>query len=710
MKVITVFSILILLTSCLVLIDSIVYSIIDESNQKEVDSEYSPSQFVQLKPYKLNASTGWRPFQLSPIGSPGDAHLTISDTMGLSVVADCYGYFWRNVTTTEYNYTTLTVPGFGSISDPGYPDLPQFTTYLEVPKDVNVSIESVAAPSFVESGYDIGPVRDVPIPLWNTPQRPSPLYFDEVYNNNAFFPSSEVSLQGGTIPDTIVIRGRRIIELTFYPLQYNPQSHELEIHSHISVRLSYSQPSYIQPPERNLLSNQFEHIFEGILLDYMPYRGPGNLDFSNTLPPTSNSFVTASFGPRSTATEYLIIVEDQFFNAAKLLAHWKNRTGLLTRIWKTSEIIAELGGTNSLITSQQIKTFIQNAYNNWYVAPIYVLLFGDTEFIPTNYEKKHTGQYVDWTTPHPDHGTLDLFPDPGFIGSDLPYFTVHGPDYLPDIVYGRISVDTWLEAYDVVFRILEYEIDPPDTLSFYRNILSSAYFDDLEPFDDTVHPHEAQGDGEEDGAFRYITWSNEIRDYLLRLGKNYVVHMNYSADPYYPQPQYLYEEGPFPNPPNSFLTNYDWISSRGDGHEYGAMNISANINAGRFLVYHFDHGSSKNFFNPELNDFDNLTGWYAPRFNSSDISRLSNYDINGNLCPLVISISCNSGWFDGETDQSTQATGSAFTRSQECISELLLRHFPGGAIATVGSSRLSYNGPGMSILSGMIHAFWPDGF
>jgi formylglycine-generating enzyme required for sulfatase activity len=109
------------------------------------------------------------------------------------------------------------------------------------------------------------------------------------------------------------------------------------------------------------------------------------------------------------------------------------------------------------------------------------------------------------------------------------------------------------------------------------------------------------------------------------------------------------------------------------------------FNAGKFLFIHHDHGWPG--------------GWENPRFTISDA-----YDLmNGNLLPVVFSINCASGFFDGQT-----ADGAFGTRSDSvCFAEMLLANYNSGAIGMLGASRNSWSFGNAALLRGFIDAIWP---
>ncbi|MCP4695057.1 MAG: hypothetical protein GY859_43925, partial [Desulfobacterales bacterium] len=340
--------------------------------------------------------------------------------------------------------------------------------------------------------------------------------------------------------------------------------------------------------------------------------------------------------------EFLIITGPDFASAAEDLRDHKETLGISTVVKTTDET-----GT----TTGDIKSYIQDAYDAWSPAPAYVLLLGDVETIPTTYETTSAR------------------------GTDLYYSTVAGADYTPDIFLGRISVDTLAEARVVVQKIINYESNPPAQPSFYTNAMVAAYFQDGPPYSGVL-------DGYEDR--RFLRTAEEVRDLLLSRGKsveraycrkdNGVAPTNYN---------YGYYGSGEPLPDELLVSNgFAW-----DG---AAADISAAVNSGVFLLMHRDHGMDRNggYFR---------TGWGDPYFVETHVEALS----NGDLLPVVFSVNCQTGWFDGETDDNDG-------RSYESFSELFLRKEGGGAVGVFGAVRNSYSGYNDALAKGFLDCVWPD--
>ncbi len=116
------------------------------------------------------------------------------------------------------------------------------------------------------------------------------------------------------------------------------------------------------------------------------------------------------------------------------------------------------------------------------------------------------------------------------------------------------------------------------------------------------------------------------------------------------------------------------------------------INDGVFLAIHRDHGDSRN------GPYGSTDGWGHPQFYTANAASLS----NGNKVPVMFSINCRSGWFDGETDKDG---GTTIT---DCLGEALLKHTGGGVVGFFGSTRISYSGYNDQLTKGFIDAIYPS--
>ena len=366
---------------------------------------------------------------------------------------------------------------------------------------------------------------------------------------------------------------------------------------------------------------------------------------------------------RTDGCELLIITHPYFIDAANTLAAWKIRRGIYTQVVNT----ATIGNTSS-----QIESYIDYAYNNWTPPPEYLLILGDVDFVPTCY-----------VTPHPS-------PDQGNIPGDFYYAECEDPtDYVPNMAYGRLSVDTAVEANNLVARIIKYERDPPTDPDYYTNILNVAMFQDgenLDPPPDELPDTIANR--------RFCKTSEDVLNFMDSLGytsqRVYVTENPVNGSTIFPtywndlsqvKHKYIFEND---DPPAGGLEIPGYLQKPTFAWDGDAADITSAFNEGRFFALYSGHGN-KNGWSGEID------------FRNTDVDALT----NGEFCPIIWSIACHTGWFDQETD----VFGGT---NDECFAEHWLRHSTGGCCGIIASSRRSCSGYNDRLVWGMMDAIWPD--
>ncbi len=144
---------------------------------------------------------------------------------------------------------------------------------------------------------------------------------------------------------------------------------------------------------------------------------------------------------------YLIITPPQFELYIQYFADWKLRMGYKVTIVGT----ATTGNTASAITS-----FIQSAWDTWESRPDYLVIVGDEDQgIP--------GHYIQ--NPQGDN-----------LVTDHPYGLMEGDDSFPELMVGRLSVDTVSELISFTSKIVAYESSPymENTDWFQRALMIST--------------------------------------------------------------------------------------------------------------------------------------------------------------------------------------------------------------------------------------------
>lgn len=141
---------------------------------------------------------------------------------------------------------------------------------------------------------------------------------------------------------------------------------------------------------------------------------------------------------------------------------------------------------------------------------------------------------------------------------------------------------------------------------------------------------------------------------------------------------------------NGYNCNRQYEGGTPPGSTYGVIDA---INEGVIIVNHRDHGSSSNLY-----AHDYFTGWNHPRFTTMNIQ---NNLFNGEKYPVMFSINCKSGWFDGEID-------GIEGYNSESIGEIGLRKSSGGFVAVIAGTRVSYSGYNDELCLGFYDAMFSD--
>ena len=528
----------------------------------------------------------------------------------------------------DVEYQTVRIPGYGLNVQKGAPAVPVLRKYIKVPPEARVNVD-ISVNSYKELEQINLPPVIPPQPETEEAERESITKNEEIFSADKFYPEQNI-----TIGEVQIIRKQGLVLVSIYPLQYNPVKQTAKILTDFTVEIQIDGSSKTTIPSK-YSSRLFDTMVNRFVLNPVLKTEALQKDSDNWLDKKAE-----------TGCDYLIITHEDFLEAADSLAAWRRLTGLRTKI-----VTPEETGYDS----ESIRNYIQNAYDDWDIVPLYIVLLGDAEYIPTNYR-----------TEHPSDGQ-------GYIGTDLYYATVDGNDLFPDINIGRIPVDTPLEANGFVRKVIQYERYPVEEQSFYTNAEIIAYFQD----DDNPDTDYNERDGYSDR--RFVLTSEEIRDFLLSKGYN---------------PERIYYAKSEVTPTNYNNGNYangeplpnELLRSNGFAWDGDAQDISNGIKEGRFLVSHRDHGSRN--------------GWGSPSYKSSNVAVLD----NGNKLPVVFSVNCQTGWFDNETDDDAGDTGY----DEESFVEHWLRNFLGGAIGVFGSTRISYSGYNDDLTKGIIDAIWPQ--
>lgn len=606
---------------------------------KEFDIAELRASGKYLNPNAAN----WVPFIPGALpGTAPDVYVQSSDYTRIVVATRFYGMWSGNRTIGTDVYSVHAIPSCGHLSDVGSPELPVVTKFVEVPPNVDVTVEVLHRVTRRFSGCKVTPfIGFYPSATGSSnttsPWFPPPSNFTDppinstVYSFNRFIPLDNVWLSGGLKAHPIYLRGRRIVGINIVPILFHPQNSELEAHSSLTIALNYDKQASIPVIEERFVSRVFEELFQSFLLNY----------HSRARSSASAQLTSSKMAMTDEGVDYLIITDEAFIDELQPLISWKMRKGLQTRCITVQQIVRDDNQNPDTISPIEKRRLVTEYINDTYwgetPAPSYVLFVGDDEHIVPHYEYQHYAA---------EHAGA-------FVGSDLGYFTVDGDDYIPDILYGRFSVDTPQETRNLVSKTLDYEKDPPARSShFYDYITPVAYSFITDP------------------ARSFFLSANNVSEHLSNF---------YEIDTVYRS---------FPN--------FDVEGTKVD--------IRSAFNDGRLMIYYVGHGASENF--QKYVTRETMDGWSNPIFTTRDFTGLD----NDGMYPLVVSIACCTGWFDGNTDCLGAKQGFEYLLEGEYESfcENITRLGGSGAIAAIGATRMAEFWAGDALFDGMIDCMWPD--
>ncbi len=543
-------------------------------------------------------------------------------------------------------WTQLSVPGLeGQIGARGQPALPSWQTLIAVPRGSTPELMTRGRAARVRERLQLNlyPFQPQPVDQAREEGAPSPETFmdkpftkdEKAYAINAFSPAEPCAakLVGS-------MRDLHIVQVQCMAGQYNPVTNELRLFDSVQfdVRFRGGEGVFATSQSLNAFEKSSQVGMKSVLnrdavgryvkfIDPQVFRCPGE--------------------------ELLVLTHPNFRAPSDTLATWKRTKGISTTV-------IEVGAGTTYATADKITALIRERYDTCLTRVSYVLLMGDSEWVPpsrTDYNNTSepdatTGS--DWnyaTYPH-----LALL----FLDALFPYFAV-----------GRIPADTLAEANTVVNKIVQYESNPPFINRgrggpFYTTATTASYFQCCR--------RDVTQAGRDMRSF--VETSETVRNTLA--GQGYTVQRIYNSNT-------DYATGAVSDTtPRRYFDGDALPAALAPGSGFGWNGTTTDIvnafNDGRFLITHRDHGGASQ--------------WVDPPFSTGNLGSVT----NGALLPVIYSVNCKSAYWESETD------GGGFTES---LMEQLLLKANGGMVGGIGDVRNSPTWPNSALLRGFIDATWP---
>jgi hypothetical protein len=593
-------------------------------------------------------------------------------------------------------YVQILSPGMGDVSSVfspnggtsdraggtavGLPELPVAGEEIAVPQGGTATVQVLRTSSYLLPAVQAWPLQPgteaatisksgAPLP----PPAPPFTINEAAYRSSEAYPSS-LAVAAPTESE----HGLAVADVAVAGAQYRPGQRLLRVLTGMEVQVSFGGDSQNVFGTDQLTTPDdlpFLTLWQSSLLNYgaiAKYLGPYT-------PPNEVC-----------GEEMMMITSPALASAAQTFAGERTADGILTKVFTTGP--ADEGGIGT--TPEQIRNFIAGQYDNAKCRPrpSYVLLLGDTTVVPT-FE-------LSFGTTTSDGSTNPNFPEE-VVASDMPYGFIHQAsqvdaslaagvdeitDYNPDLFVARVPVpDTDGEpsvaaAAAELAMIHNYEDSPPPTGSpFYQNVVGAEFF---QPCPDIQNdcgrsaspPSPVTPTGQDEESF--LRTSEFVGTEAEVAGKTFERVANDEANN---------DTGVTINP-----KTFDTGAPVPSGINFNGTDtdISNDLDAGAFLLWHSDHG------------YTNGSGWYEPGYGEGDISSLSEPGTSD--LPVVWSSDCDSGKFDSNTLSSPYVTPGV----TPSFSEYWLEDEK--AVGTVGSSRISYIYQDGFLLQGMGTSLFPE--
>lgn len=276
-----------------------------------------------------------------------------------------------------------------------------------------------------------------------------------VYSSSQPYPGKILELTGcGSLG------GYKLVNLIFYPLQYQPAKGSLTLYTKVefSLELAPTQP----PLEVRARGEKVRGLYEQLVKDLV-------------INPTELPLPPGKSHPFSQCFEYLIVTSTSLRPSFQPLADWKTAKGIPATIRSVSWIKENYWGNDD---AEKLRNYLRIAYQD--SGLVWVLLGGDVEVVPCRKAWVNTGAYADTIPCDQYYSDLDESWDEN---ENLIYGEPDDEvDMYPDVFVGRASVSSLQEAEIFVRKVLEYEKNPPLDYLLKMLFLAGTLWDDPNPY------------------------------------------------------------------------------------------------------------------------------------------------------------------------------------------------------------------------------------
>ena len=319
------------------------------------------------------------------------------------------GFTMTRVSTPNGIQQVISVPKMATMLEAGAPDLPQFPVPAIIGDMAEMEV-SVIKSAFIDyENVEVAPSKG----NFSRQIDPEsvPYTYGEMYSQNAFYPAAQAHLE-----TPYLIRDFRGQNIMVTPFSYNPVTKTLRVYHQLTLAMNKVSNNGVNQKvatkSTHKVSPEMKASYERRFINYKENDAKYN-------------FV-------EDRGEMLIICADQFMAGMEEFIAWKNQSGRPT----TMVSVSEAGGNSDT----QIKNYINSIYSNPERNLVFVLFVGDYEHI----------------TPHAVSGER----------SDTWFGQLEGNDRYEEVFIGRFSVQNDAHLANQVNKVLYYERDMPEDLTW----------------------------------------------------------------------------------------------------------------------------------------------------------------------------------------------------------------------------------------------------
>ena len=438
--------------------------------------------------------------------NPAGPEVTLISSSEQQVVVDFSlgGFYLTRVSTPNGVQQVVSVPKMASMLEAGAPDLPHFPVPAIIGDRAEMEVSVIKSDFTDYQNVEVAPSKG----NFSRQIDPEtvPYTYGAMYSQNAFYPAAQATLE-----TPYIIRDFRGQNIMVAPFAYNPVTKTLRVYHNMTIAMKkVSDNGVNQKVARKAsqkMSAEMKAAYDHRFINYKEN--------------------AAKYTFQEDRGEMLIICPDQYMEAMQPFVEWKNQSGRPT----TMVSVSEAGGNNDT----QIKNYINSIYTNPERNLEFILLVGD---------------YAD-LTPHSMSGGR----------SDNWFGQLEGSDYYIEALTGRFSVQSVTDVETHVNKVLYYERDMPEGLTWVNQGIG-------------IGANEGAGSGHMGGEADYVH-INYIRDTLMH---------------------YTYE---------NVTQQYSGV-----GGGTNANAISADFNEGKSICNYCNHGSQ--------------TSWAVAGYSNSHVNALVN--------------------------------------------------------------------------------------